>query len=186
MQKSNKNNDMITPYVTAVIHTSRISEEKIIASENIATKANTSNLRTYSKTASTFGLGLPEEGEITSFKIELVYSVTIHLSEDHADLFKYESKSEAIFQIKSKDGFDNWEKLPDEALAPYFSFVHFQARQRAAEHLLAAGIRGIILPAPDSIQAVPSENPAIAMQEKPSAAPATRPRQPKTRTPKAN
>lgn len=186
MTQPNKKDDVATPNLIAVINNSRVIEEKITAVENAALKDKVSGIRTYSNTGSTFEFGIPSEGEITSFQIELAYTVTVHLSEDHSELFKYESKSEVIFQLKSKYDSENLEDVPHEALAPYFSFVHFLARQRAAEHLLAAGIRGINLPIPDSIQPTPLDSPAppkaMTAQEK---KPAARTRQPKMPAPKA-
>ena len=129
-------------------------EESLDTAEPMPAKKKGSRL--HNSTSSTFELGVPDDGVVSSFRTFLDYSVSLAMQdseEQELKLCTYKCKFVAIFSVLAKHGFDDWKDASEEAIQPYFSFVHHLVRQRAEERLLAAGFRGLELLVPDNLKA---------------------------------
>lgn len=139
-------------FITAVLAQGRMVNESLVTPEPMPIREKGAEIK--NTTTSTFELGVPDGEIVSSFQIFLGYSISLTLKDSKGEdvkLCTYESKFVSIFNVIATHGFDNWKDATDDAVSPYFAFVHYLARQRAEERLLAAGFRGVELPIPDNL-----------------------------------
>lgn len=148
--------------LVAILSKSRFVSEKITTPEDPPNKESRARVRT--ETATTFEVGIPEDGTRDSFQVRVQLRITLTLEDTEpkgAEVCSYESKFVAIFDVLPQTVVD-WSNVPDHVLKPYLSVCHARVRQRAEETLSAAGFKGHELPVPDELTAARAEIKAAA------------------------
>lgn len=102
------------------------------------------------ETTTGMDFGLSEIAESQTFAAKIRYSVILRGSDGNV-YGKFEGEFLGEFQVLAKHGFDSWADLPPQALVPYFSFIHFIAREKALQAFANGGFKGFQLPVPDEL-----------------------------------
>lgn len=95
-----------------------------------------------------FGFGEGDSPDVIGTKIE--YHVKVR-SKDGDIYAIYNGTFLGEFRVMEKHGFESWAEMPPEVPIPYFSFLHFVAREKANDAFIGAGFRTLILPIPDEL-----------------------------------
>ncbi len=158
MMKSSEKKVSMAAYLMGVISQVRQIDEKLSTTDPILQNGKLEKSQISNETSTTFEFGIPENTKVTDFRVRIHYTVILSFEEGAIQLCKYECTSVAFFQLQDKGGFENWEDMPEDLMIPYFAMAHHLARQRAEEHLLAAGFRGVALPIPDNLKMSPAQD----------------------------
>lgn len=158
MTKPSEKKGSTAAYLMGVISQVRQIDEKLSTTDPILQNGKGEKSKIRNETTTTFEFSIPENTKVTDFCVKIHYTVILSFEKDARQLCKYECTSVAFFQLQGKGGFENWADMPDDLMIPYFAMVHYLARQRAEEHLLAAGFRGVALPIPDNLKMSPAQD----------------------------
>lgn len=137
-------------WVTASLRGMRLLEEQLSLRKEVL--LGKERLRLQTQTDTQFALGIKSPQDPQSFSLLLTYVVRLRTDESEPrEVLEYQSKSYATFKVLKSSPDLTWTALPEGLLAPYFSFVHYEARRRAQVTIDSAGLRGPAIPPPDEV-----------------------------------
>ncbi len=150
-----KKNINSLPFLTAILDKSSLNFEKLEVLESVINNFEKGVTKIGHITNTTFEFGVPKDQKNTTFLIRVKYGVELLNNQEKIKFCTYDSMINTTFKVLNSSGID-WKDVPENILAPYFSFAHSLARRRAEEHLLTAGYPGIILPLPKNLDIHPN------------------------------
>lgn len=98
------------------------------------------------KTNSEFQIGFNDPKNPKKFMVGIDYEIFLTIKGTNESLLKYKVKFACDFKLVKWIGFTSWHELPEEAISPYFSFVHHIAKSWAENSFTRMNLRNIKLP----------------------------------------
>jgi len=133
-------------FISAVLHKISTIEESFRRFES----PSNSDKQVSVKTGTKMEFGYRDEEKHSFIVAKITFNVTVSSSEAHV-LGEYSSVISGEFKLSHKHGFSDWADMSKEVPVPYFSFVHYIARERARESFAAAGMGNLRIPIPDEL-----------------------------------
>lgn len=136
-------------FISAVLHKLSTTEESFKRFE-VPPSPVDSDKKVSVKTGTRMEFGYRDEEKDSFIVAKIHFKVTVVNSSSHT-LGEYSCVVSGEFKISHKHGFSDWEDMAKEVPVPYFSFVHYIARERAKESFVAAGVGHLNIPIPDEL-----------------------------------